>query len=497
MESIFWLRARTSPPPLHHTTSFAAKGDHLPSHKHDEWSRPLHFTSLPTHKHLMDQLGASNLSAEFQNLDMDSNSNQVVAQDPSPAQTPTRLQMEMAATLSSQAWMRTCTRRQQRGTLKLPSSSSLLQHPNLKGDIPLHLAAREGHFEVLKALLDAAKTLPTDIETGLEADKLMLRMTNKEKDTALHEAVRYGYRHQYSLVKLLIEKDPDYTYGANVSGGTPLYMAAERGFTRMVKMILEKVTKLALHQPTGASWVERPCMLLYSAMTKAILEWNPALTKEVDEKGWSPLHCAAERNCDATIVRQLLENSDKSVAYLGIRDGLVNEKDGQGNTPIHLLSSHQISDFRFLVDWNVDKKAYNSENLTAYDIISEGRGGHFQEKAMNAQALVKGTWALLTVEPFHHLSIVLQCSQEVDIIKQLMDEKESKEDKEKRIVALREQGQNHLIVSALITTVTFAAGFTLPGGYKDDNGKAILSKKAAFITFVVADTICNDPHPTM
>ena len=57
----------------------------------------------------------------------------------------------------------------------------------------------------------------------------------------MHEAVRYG-RHfsQYSLVKLLIEKDPEYTYGANVSGGTPLYMAAERGFTGIVKIILNE-----------------------------------------------------------------------------------------------------------------------------------------------------------------------------------------------------------------------------------------------------------------
>ena len=66
-------------------------------------------------------------------------------------------------------------------------------------------------------------------------------------------------------------------------------------------------------------------------MTKAILEWNPALTKEVDEKGWSPLHCAAERNCNPTIVRQLLENPDyKSVAYLGIKDG--------NKTALHIAS---------------------------------------------------------------------------------------------------------------------------------------------------------------
>ena len=65
----------------------------------------------------------------------------------------------------------------------------------------------------------------------------------------------------------------------------------------------------------------------------------------------------------------------------------------------------------------------------------------------------------------------------------------SKEYREKRTSELQKTGETHLIVSALITTVTFAAGFTLPGGYKDDDGKAILSKEAAFIAFVVTDTI--------
>ena len=64
----------------------------------------------------------------------------------------------------------------------------------------------------------------------------------------------------------------------------------------------------------------------------------------------------------------------------------------------------------------------------------------------------------------------------------------SKEDREKCISELKKRGETHLIVSALITTITFAAGFTLPGGYKDD-GKAILSKKAAFKAFIATDTI--------
>ena len=44
-------------------------------------------------------------------------------------------------------------------------------------------------------------------------------------------------------------------------------------------------------------------------------------------------------------------------------------------------------------------------------------------------------------------------------------------------------------MTALIATVTFAAGFTLLGGYNDNDGMTILTKKAAFKAFVVADTI--------
>ncbi|RVW69871.1 hypothetical protein CK203_060694 [Vitis vinifera] len=67
--------------------------------------------------------------------------------------------------------------------------------------------------------------------------------------------------------------------------------------------------------------------------------------------------------------------------------------------------------------------------------------------------------------------------------------RERKKERKEYISQLQKQGETHLIVSAFITTVTFAAGFTLLGGYKEDDGKAILSKKAAFRAFVVTDTI--------
>ncbi|KAH9623174.1 hypothetical protein KSS87_019286 [Heliosperma pusillum] len=43
------------------------------------------------------------------------------------------------------------------------------------------------------------------------------------------------------------------------------------------------------------------------------------------------------------------------------------------------------------------------------------------------------------------------------------------------------------VIAALLATITFAAGFTLPGGINSDSGQALLGKKAAFIVFLLAD----------
>ncbi|RVW73390.1 Ankyrin repeat-containing protein [Vitis vinifera] len=199
--------------------------------------------------------------------------------------------------------------------LQLPSPSSLLQQPNEKGDTALHLAAREGHLTVVKNLIDAAKQPKRDLEGGSTAVcKVMLRMTNGDKDTALHEAVRH---HHPKVVKLLIQEDPEFTYGANTEGNTPLYIAAERGFRDLVHMILDNCSSPAHDGVNGGTALHAAIL---SAMTRKILTWNPALTKQLDANGWSPLHFAAYVGCHRTIVRQLLKNSDRYVIYLGVKD---------------------------------------------------------------------------------------------------------------------------------------------------------------------------------
>ena len=76
----------------------------------------------------------------------------------------------------------------------------------------------------------------------------MLQMTNKARDTALHEAVRYSDDH-LDVIKVLTEADPELTYDANTAGETPLYLAAERGYADVLEQILTICTSPADHGP--------------------------------------------------------------------------------------------------------------------------------------------------------------------------------------------------------------------------------------------------------
>ena len=64
-----------------------------------------------------------------------------------------------------------------------------------------------------------------------------------------------------------------------------------------------------------------------------ILRKKPALTEELDQNGWSPLHFAAYVGCDPTIVTQLLEKSDSYVVYLGVKDDEIGNR-----TALHIAA---------------------------------------------------------------------------------------------------------------------------------------------------------------
>ena len=99
---------------------------------------------------------------------------------------------------------------------------------------------------------EAGKALHNeDLENGggEAVVRLMLRMTNKKKDTAMHEAARSN---SVEVVNVILEKEvPGFSYFANDSGESPLYLAVYHGNTDVAKKILNTCQSVEYGSPNG------------------------------------------------------------------------------------------------------------------------------------------------------------------------------------------------------------------------------------------------------
>jgi len=99
-----------------------------------------------------------------------------------------------------------------------------------------------------------------ELESGIRTARYMIRMTNNEKNTALHEAVCHK---NVDVGKILTKEDPNYPYSANNHGKTPLYMAAESWSSDMVLALLENSTSVSHEGPNGKTALHAAAMKSY------------------------------------------------------------------------------------------------------------------------------------------------------------------------------------------------------------------------------------------
>ncbi|XP_057990379.1 ankyrin repeat-containing protein At5g02620-like [Hevea brasiliensis] len=180
--------------------------------------------------------------------------------------------------------------------LVISKCPSLLSEPNIKGETPLHIAARFGHKNIVEFLIHSIKKAQyEDLERGAEASTSakMLTKTSTDEDTALHEAVRNNH---LQVVEILIGENPEFANIANAAGESPLHLAAVRENNIIASKILEICPSPAYSGPNGKTALHEAVISKDEDLIGKILEKNSSLTKEQDKEGCTPLHYASYFN---------------------------------------------------------------------------------------------------------------------------------------------------------------------------------------------------------
>ncbi|XP_060182398.1 ankyrin repeat-containing protein ITN1-like [Lycium barbarum] len=332
----------------------------------------------------------------------------------------------------------------------------------------------------------------------IEACQELLRITNNDGDTALHKAVRYGH---HNMVKLLVKEDADFFHPPNNAGKTPLYLALEGGDEDSARLILCNSKSLSYAGPCGTTalhaaaiynatewqinkWLMKPRakednktplhLAAINGKLKAmeeILEQCPDSLEAVTTQGQNVLHLVAENNKQKILLIMLSQSRFKALIF---------QKDVEGKTPLHPRDYSYIKKGKCLLYHPfLEKNSFKKR-----DNVPHRLGILLQQKTNT-----EGETFFLILCNFICLHFILKnCNRD-----NIADSKGKHMRNDKGAASWKERANTHLIVATLITTVSFAAGFTLPGGYNGDDGAnkgmAILSKKAALKAFAIADTI--------
>ncbi|XP_060215400.1 ankyrin repeat-containing protein ITN1-like [Lycium barbarum] len=425
----------------------------------------------------------------------------------------------------------------------LEITSALLCCKNKKNETALHLAANKGHSEVARVLLRAA---------GEGNKETLMRMTDDDGDTALHKAVRSG---GVDTVRLLVKEDPDFEFPANKAGETPLYLAAESGFLDCLLEILRSSIRPTYGGPCGRTALHAAMIQKHSDCATSLWQWNKSLCEESDQWDWNPLHYAVKRGLKL-VVREML-GWKKSLAYIQAGSGndwtttihiaaskgyanminellnhcpdcwemlnssgqnalhvaisnnkirvirfiqnskefhnLIYEADNDGNTPLHLLAAST----RLRVPLNLSgypraKMLFNKKKQTPLDIALSGT----ETTQMEKWSFKRRLRLRLGGRDFEIRGKNMQEPEdEMESRGTNTQQRENKarRDKIRKLQDIMTATQIHLVVAALLVTVTFAAGLTVPGGFESDpgpnKGMAILIRKTAFHVFAVSNAI--------
>ncbi len=197
---------------------------------------------------------------------------------------------------------------------------------NQQGDTALHTAARAGHLNVVKYLVEQCQ-----VNAACEAT---------DGSTAFHVAAFYGHKH---IVKYFIEKGVDPLY-CNEYKETPLFPACLAGNVQIVQLLVQEAQK---HQ------------LVEDFICNTTLTGESVLHYAVLSKKLEMVKYLVNIQTEAATLRRLERDMPSDMTQH--RFALLDEADKNGRMPIHLACQCGLID---IVQYLVESKTYKPDILT-------------------------------------------------------------------------------------------------------------------------------------
>ncbi|KAJ3693289.1 hypothetical protein LUZ60_008769 [Juncus effusus] len=190
---------------------------------------------------------------------------------------------------------------------------SLLMKHNTEFETPLHYAAKAGCLKSVSFFIELAR------DEGNNVLKRLLRERNRDGETALYQAILHLHA---TVVEELLRVDCKLARMADNQHKSPLYLAAMHYspiVTTLIDMLPPNVSRAAYGGPDGLTALHAVSLRSIGLLQK-VLDWKPELAKVIDNSGSTPLHHAASANRPDS-VKALLEK-DTSSAYISDFSGL-------------------------------------------------------------------------------------------------------------------------------------------------------------------------------
>lgn len=400
---------------------------------------------------------------------------------------------------------------------------SLLSKVNLDEETPLIVAVTGGYVALASLLLTRCHVLGLS-ETILEKDK--------NKCNALHHAIRCGHR---NLAAELIAAEPALSQGVNEYDESPLFIAVMRGFTDVSEKLLA-IPGSAYSGPHAYNALHAAVRNGNSVIAKKIMETYPQLATEESMGGSSPVKLTVLR--DKTDVLRILLQHDCSLGY-GVTK--------TGGIPLLVYAAYRghIDVARVLLDHCPDAPYRKPDGWTCLHEAVDAGQTKFAEFILGVPQLRKlvnmrddkGKTALHYAVQKCNPKIVAALLSHKDTDTTLIDkgglpaawELRNTTDRAKTLnwnevcmlmseadpqnaTSLNNLAMKHVtsesrkdarsltqtytsntsLVAILMATITFAAAFTLPGGYSNDAGSEglpVMARNFAFLAFLISDTL--------